>query len=343
MKKSLIILIHICYWIPSFVEVYIFFKAVGTQRAYIQFNIAALFTELLSFYLFYLFLFPLISKRKFPAFILYGLVAIGITSILGIFSYNLLLKTHDLKDIFSDRQWATASGIALRALYSGIAACFVRGCITWYSELRYKRALEKKNLETELALLKAQLNPHFLFNTLNNIDILIEKDPEKASAYLKKLSDMIRFMLYQSPAEKIPLVLEVNYIEQYIELQRIRTLNADFVQFQVNGATTDLQIAPMLFIPFIENAFKHTSNKKKSKAIAIEISVDQKAIHFNCSNNIEQSIGISQEQGGLGLSLIRSRLELLYAGKYELNINKSQDRFSVTLVLNLNEDELYYS
>lgn len=343
MKKSLIFLIHIFYWIPSFLSVYMYINIPEFEGSILQLNTAILFTTFLSFYSFYLFLFPLISQRKFPAFILYGLLAIVITSMLGFFGYKLMLKVYNLKDYFLNREWETASGIISRALYSGLAACFVRGCITWYAELRYKRALEKKNLETELALLKAQLNPHFLFNTLNNIDILIEKDPEKASAYLKKLSDMIRFMLYQSPAEKIPLVLEVNYIEQYIELQRIRTLNADFVQFQIDGEITDLQIAPMLFIPFIENAFKHTSDKKKNKAIEIEMSVEKKVIRFYCSNNIEQSIGIAQEQGGLGLSLIRSRLELLYAGKYELNITQSLDRFSVTLVLNLNENELHYS
>jgi two-component system LytT family sensor kinase len=343
MKKSLIYLIHILYWIPSCIQIYVYFSFPDIQRSFTLLSIATLLAGFLSFYLFYLFLFPLISQRKFPAFILYGLAAIGIASILGVLCNKLMLQMSNFTDTRQTSGSTVISGIVLKALYSGIAACFVRGCITWYAELRYKRALEKKNLETELALLKAQLNPHFLFNTLNNIDILIEKDPVKASAYLKKLSDMIRFMLYESPAEKIPLTLEVNYIEQYIELQRIRTLNTDFVQFQVNGEITDLYIAPMLFIPFIENAFKHASNKKKSKAIEIQISINQKVIHFHCSNSVEQAFNSAQEQGGLGLSLIRSRLELLYAKKYEFNVDQSIDRFSVTLVLNLNEDELHYS
>lgn len=233
--------------------------------------------------------------------------------------------------------------LAMKALYSGVAACCVKGCITWYAEIRYKQKLEKKNLETELALLKAQLNPHFLFNTLNNIDILIEKDPQKASIYLKKLSDMIRFMLYKSPSETIPLALEIKYIEQYIELQRIRTLTPDFITFKTNAEHSDLQIAPMLFIPFIENAFKHTTNKKNSNAIAIEILVNKDQISFNCTNITEGSATISEEHSGLGLELIKSRLELLYKGSYKLSIDQGNGRFSIDLALNLNEYELHYS
>lgn len=337
MKKSFVLLIHIFYWIPSCFQVYVYLNIIDNiNNSYPLYSVVSIFTDAVSFYLFYFLLFPLVSKGKFLAFIFYGLVSICLISILGVFGSNTMIDMYGLKDLEPIRTWTMTTGIFVKALYSGITACFIKGCITWYAERHYKKALEKKNLETELALLKAQLNPHFLFNTLNNIDILIEKDPEKASVYLKKLSDMIRFMLYETPSETIPLKLEIKYIEQYIELQRIRTLTPDFIKFHINGETTDLQIAPMLFIPFIENAFKHTTNKKKSNAIDIEISANESIISFHCSNIAEQSFILYQEQSGLGLSLIRSRLELLYRGKYELNINQGLDRFSVTLVLNLN-------
>src|ERR1044071_687955 len=116
----------------------------------------------------------------------------------------------------------------------------------------------------ELALIKSQINPHFLFNTINNIDVLIAKDSAKASEYLNKLSGILRYMIYETRNEKISLAGELDYIEKYLELQKIRTANPDYVNFQISGEANNLKIAPMILFPFIENAFKHTENKKNS-------------------------------------------------------------------------------
>lgn len=340
MKKSLTLLIHLFYWIPSVIQVYVYLQVMDkTSSLYPQFAIAATVTELISFYLFYFFLFPILSKRKFVPFILYGLLSICAAAAIGFLSNKIMGIMSNLNDVRPlNPEWVYISSLLIKPLYSGLFACFIKGCLVWYSEIRYKKELEKKNLETELALLKAQLNPHFLFNTLNNIDILIEKDPELASIYLKQLSDMIRFMLYKSPSETISFDLEIKYIEQYITLQRIRSLTADFISFKTSGATTHLQIAPMLFIPFIENAFKHSTNKKNSNAIDINILVRDNVINFSCSNAFVKSNVLTEQDSGLGLGLIRRRLELLYKGKYELEVSQNNDRFKVTLCLNLNEN-----
>ncbi len=119
----------------------------------------------------------------------------------------------------------------------------------------------------ELALVKSQINPHFLFNTINNIDVLISKDAERASAYLNKLSDIMRFMLYETKPAKIPLPKELTYIEKFIELQKIRTTNEHYVNYSIKGDTANFMIPPMLLISFIENAFKYADNKKVENAI----------------------------------------------------------------------------
>ncbi|QKJ28738.1 histidine kinase [Mucilaginibacter mali] len=212
----------------------------------------------------------------------------------------------------------------------------MRGFFNWIAERRQRQQLERKNLEAQLALLKAQINPHFLFNTLNNIDVLIEKDPQKASVYLQKLSGILRFMLYENTDEKIPLSKEVAYINEYIELQKIRTANPDFIQFTVQGNTGHTLVAPMLFIPFIENAFKHSTNKKIDKGISVAIKSDKDQIKFTCVNVYDEAAMQTQEHSGLGLELIQNRLDLLYPNQYRLDLDKTSDLFSVTLTININ-------
>src|SRR6185503_21279079 len=123
-----------------------------------------------------------------------------------------------------------ASFFVIAAIH-GTIALVIRGFITWYTEIKLKEELAQRNFEMELALIKSQINPHFLFNTINNIDVLITKQPELASLYLNKLSDILRYMIYETKTEKISLATELDYIEKYLELQKIRTTNPNYVNF----------------------------------------------------------------------------------------------------------------
>ena len=203
---------------------------------------------------------------------------------------------------------------------------------------RQKEIAEKHQIHTELALLKSQISPHFLFNTLNNIDVLITKDPEKASVYMKKLSDILRFMLYETKDELIPMSIELEYIKKYIELQKIRTSNDSFVSFNINGKGDELNIAPMIFIPFIENAFKHTSNKKTVDAIIIQFDFSGDSIKFRCENYKNRNNALIQKQSGLGINLIKQRLNLLYKDRYILKVEDSDEKYIVSLTIQLNEN-----
>jgi len=182
-------------------------------------------------------------------------------------------------------------------------------------------------------LIKAQLDPHFLFNTLNNIDVLIIKNADEASNYLNKLSDILRFMLYETKTDEILLSKEIEYIEKYIDLQKIRTSNANYVSFEVVGKTNNLMIAPMVFIPFIENAFKHTTNKKMDHAIEVKIIIDDKNIQFICKNKFDSNRILKQESNGLGNHLIEKRLDLIYKENHTLAIHKTNELYSVNLII----------
>jgi two-component system LytT family sensor kinase len=225
--------------------------------------------------------------------------------------------------------------LSFLALINGILGLVMKGFITWCGEIKLKEELNRKNYEMELALMKAQINPHFLFNTINNIDGLIRVDSDKASDYLNKLSDIMRFMLYETKTERIPLVKELSYIEKYIELQKIRTTNQDFVKYEVNGDPETLQIESMLFIPFIENAFKHTEDKKIENAIKIYFLIEKDKITFECENKYSEEIQLKPEYGGLGNELIEKRLLLLYKDKHTFKIENTNGLYKVKLTLPL--------
>jgi two-component system, LytTR family, sensor kinase len=325
MKKSLSLLFITGYWL-----IYLFLSGkdvlkgidpIGTWLVYVL-------NGMCSFFIFYFLLVPrFLAKNKFLPFIGWGTMVI----IVAAFIPTLLILLHgryspEPKFFFV---------FTILALINGIMATIIKGFFTWYNDLYEKKELEKKNLQMELSLLKAHLNPHFLFNTLNNIDILIETDPKAASSYLQKLSHILRFVVYETSLEKIPLTKELAYIRKYVELQQIRTSNKEYVNLKIAGNPGQLMIGPMLFIPFIENAFKHASNKKMNGAITLEILIAEKQIRFTCINIYDKSKSLVEEHSGLGIALIRQRLDLLYKGRYELEINQRENTFSVTSIIKL--------
>jgi two-component system LytT family sensor kinase len=342
MKKStvLIILLHLCYWALLITRLYNTYIP-SADAAYQKIHFNQCLDCLLGFIIFYIiysFIFPYFIQKSKPvtdasALILFFIILATIVGLPLIQVYFHQYQQGKYEVNMISLSWSLLS--------FSLLALFVKGFTTWALEVDYKRQLEKNNLESNLALLKARINPHFLFNTLNNIDVLIEKDATAASTYLKKLSDILRFTLYESPSETIPLSKEANYIREYIELQQIRTSNADFVKFSFEPGDGDLQVAPMLFIPFIENAFKYCTNKKIKNAILISISTKKNQVIFGCNNAYNaEAITTYEASSGLGLELIKSRLELLYPKNHQLAIHKTTDRFNVDLTITLHDNKL---
>jgi LytS/YehU family sensor histidine kinase len=178
---------------------------------------------------------------------------------------------------------------------------------------------------------KSQLNPHFLFNTINNIDILIGIDANRASLYLNKLSDIMRFMLYETKSDLIPVSKEIEYIAKYIELQKIRTSVPNYVNFIVNNDGCDFMITPMIFIPFVENAFKHSEDRKEENAIRVNIVTTESFVLFECSNFFRINESKNNNDSGIGNDLIRRRLQLLYPSNHELKMEEEGEIFHVKL------------
>ena len=221
--------------------------------------------------------------------------------------------------------------MSINALLNGVIGLVLIGFLTSFREIKLKEELNRKNYEMELQLIKSQIDPHFLFNTLNNIDVLIEKDASKASAYLNKLSDIIRFMLYETKTDRIPLAEELNYIDKYIELCRIRTSNPDYISYSVMGDhPAHLSIAPLVFIPFIENAVKHSESRKGENAVNVNFIIESDKIDFICENKYNHRK--SNNAGhGMGNDLIKKRIALLYPERHELKISDNNGEYKVKL------------
>ncbi|WP_158561176.1 sensor histidine kinase [Emticicia sp. C21] len=305
------------------------------------FSFFAIVPGVIGFYGFYYLLFDkFLIRRNIPLLFLSGILTCVFISL---FSGAILSIMHYFgigPGIYGENLYtvvALLTIIAIIAILNGGMGLLTRGFIRWYAELKWKEELMRKNFEMELALIKSQISPHFLFNTLNNIDVLITKNAEKASLYLNKLSDIMRFMLYETKNEKIPLAKELAYIEKYIDLQKIRTANPNFVDFKIIGNTGNVLISPMILLPFIENAFKHADNRKNENVIRIDVAVDKKQLIFECENKYSKS-ELEQEFGGLGNELIKRRLKLLYPLNHALLISKNADIYSVKLAINIHEN-----
>jgi sensor histidine kinase YesM len=218
-------------------------------------------------------------------------------------------------------------------VYLGLTSLFVLSK-SWIDLAESKKELaekEKELIHNELKVLKAQVNPHFLFNTLNSIYSLSLQKSEHTPEVILKLSNVLRYMIYESNEQRVPLKKEISFIQNYIELQKLRTKNPRAIKINIDGKVKDQKIAPLILIVFIENAFKHgVKGDTVNQFIHIDLQVSESEIHFVSENNagsVDETE--NNEYQGLGLDNVRRRLELLYHENYDLDLSKSSDTFTI--------------
>ncbi|MEO6730795.1 MAG: histidine kinase [Ferruginibacter sp.] len=212
----------------------------------------------------------------------------------------------------------------------------------WIQTRKRQQLLEKEKLETELKFLKSQFNPHFLFNSINSIFVLIHKNPDMASESLAKFSDLLRYQLYECNEAQIPLSQELTYIDNFIELEKLRQEHTIELNMKMEeGMAGNRSIAPFILMPFIENAFKHVSKRQdESNWISMHLYFVKDELHFDISNSVSAQYNSSSEPmryKGIGLANVQRRLELLYPQQHVLTIQQTDKLFSVALKLQLEE------
>jgi two-component system, LytTR family, sensor kinase len=196
--------------------------------------------------------------------------------------------------------------------------------------------LKSENLNSELKFLRSQINPHFLFNALNNIYSLSIVKSDKTPETILKLSEMLRYIIYDCNAEKVPLAKELNYIDNYISLQKLKMEFMDNVTVDFTKAQGDFLIAPMILIPFIENCFKHSSiEDQKNSWISMTLSTENDELNFYITNSLPAKSQSMDSASGIGLENVRRRLQLIYPDKHTLEITQKDMTFSVSLQIKL--------
>ncbi|MGG5207975.1 sensor histidine kinase [Chryseobacterium sp. MIQD13] len=229
------------------------------------------------------------------------------------------------------------------SIYEGILMCIpiilttttVKLLQKWISDSKRITELNNLTLQMELNELRNQINPHFLFNMLNNVKALTRTDPEKASAVIVKLSEFLRYQLYENGEEKTLLISEIDFLSNFLNLEKIRRENFSFdINAEAESRTVKSTfIPPNLFTTFVENAVKHSVDiSSKGCYVKININVENKILHFTCTNSMNPSLTVSNTNySGLGLANIKRRLELLYGNTFSLDITSGEKEYTVNL------------
>ena len=330
MKRSVIITTHIGFWIIVWFSLFSLFSFMGiilppeeyrlTKWEVLRRSVVATGIGSVFFYVFYFFTKWISRNAKM------------------IYPFIVLVLIYIVFSIYSNEKLGnTANGIAISLLF-GVLGSLFQIIPDWYNKNKIKAELEQKNHESNLALLRSQINPHFLFNTLHNIDTLIYDNQDKASKSLAKLSDIMRYMLTDTDSEFVNLKQEIEYIESYISLEKLRLKNDKFLSFSITGNYTNYKIAPMLLIPFIENAFKHSIDSSVDKGLNIWINVENEKLDFVCENLFDKSDADKDKTSGIGLETVKKRLELIYQNSYKLLINSTSSIYKVNLEIDLHDN-----
>lgn len=209
----------------------------------------------------------------------------------------------------------------------------------WVKQVRERQQLQTQTMASELRFLKSQINPHFLFNTLNNLYALTLKKSDKAPEIVIKLSEMMRYMLYECNEKRVLLSKEVNYIYNYLDLEKLRQGKNVDITFETEGEISDQTIAPLMFIPFLENSFKHGLSNQISKGfVNIRLSAERNKVYFFIENSKAEKLpqkDKNRPSGGIGLVNVHRRLNLLYPNSFELNIDDTPTTYAVNLYIEL--------
>ncbi|MBS9767946.1 MAG: histidine kinase [Flavobacteriaceae bacterium] len=280
---------------------------------------------IITFYIHTFLIVPLLVKNKKTNYLLYifGLIVSYSLGIIGIF-YSLI---HSFSDFVTTVNFATS------ILVITLFLSFIYG----YFRIKFKNTTVKVETKTsELNLLKSQVNPHFLFNTLNTLyaSALNENAPQTAET-TAKLANLLRYMENDMKKEHIPITDEMKYIEDYIAIQKTRCSVEPKIEITTQNVSESIRISPGLFIPLVENAFKHGIHLIENATLEIEVSCDAKNIRFTCANSYDESLKVNKMEKGFGIGLqnVRKRLELLYGQHHTFEIKKNNGTFTVNLTI----------
>ncbi len=339
-KKYASVLLHILFWVVLFSLPSLFRPRqegnipqraqAEASRFFYQYLVNCLFWICLFYINSYVLMPVFLNRKKYIRYLVYLFTVLGTLFLLNWLSFSLVLPSHKFS-------------IGLFVFFFLFPCVFIMACSIAFTMFRDKlrsdrRAIEREteNLKTELAFLRSQVSPHFMFNVLNNMVSLARKKSDQLEPSLFKLSSLLRYMLYETDEEKVLLEREVEYLQSYIDLQLQRFGSKVRVNLMMDDFDGSYFIEPMLLIPFVENAFKHGTGFRQNSEINIELKAKGDLLHFTVSNYYDNSVvQVKDKTSGIGLQNVKRRLNLLYKNQHNLCIENKDNFFTVKLQLNL--------
>ena len=341
------ILLNVLLWVALYVFwIFVFQNATITVSRTMQIEFCYLVFIAANFYFHLYVAIPrYLNTKKYGVFLLVSIIVLLGTTWLRaevvLFINEILYNIHPSQINFGNLYFNSLLNIFFWSLCL-IAAATVVDRIRYQ---QYTLLVEKEKVKNELDFLRAQNNPHFLFNALNSVYFQIDKSNKDARGSLMRLSEILRYQLYYCNTEQVPIDKEIIFLENYIELQKLR-LNSNYnVVVNIGKDVNGFMIAPMLIMPLVENAFKYVSHYADSiNQIEIILNYEGGALVCEVVNSIDNTAaGQSTENSGIGLKNLRRRLDLLYPESYKMNINSDHQKFEVKLILNINEYQVHNS
>lgn len=338
MKKGWQIFWHVFFWV-AMIAFFSFITHNSTKLSaralLVIFGLYGLINISL-FYINFLLLIPKYLNRK--KYLIYNISLLVLILGYGFVKYGVALSFKQFVLVRGSMHEAVGfASYYMSAFFTSLIFVFLstvlKFTLDWFLNERIQRDLENQRLSAELAFLKSQINPHFLFNSLNSIYSLAYQRSETTPEAILKLSEIMRYMLYECNDNKVDLGKELQYLQNYIDLQKIRYGNKAFVDFEVNGLISHQRIVPLLLISFIENAFKHGVANDPETPIRIIMDVEQNHLSFRMENKKHQFN--KDPAGGIGLNNVKRRLDLLYPDKYQMKIDDGDDTYTIELSLDL--------
>lgn len=319
---------HIYFW--AFIFFVLSLEPRGEEISYLNvmiYNLRIVGLALIPVYTHFYIFEKFVSRKRYG---IYAVLSITIIIIFGIINNIVLSRVFHVENTILGSIFFIGSFIIMTTVLKLAKAGFVQRLTL--------QEIKAEHLHTELELLKSQINPHFLFNTLNNLFGLVRKLDETIASGIAQLSHIMRYMIHESNVDKIELTKEVEQIHRLIELQKLRFSKDDDVtiHFKIEGDLKEVQIPPMLLIPFIENSFKHGISLDESSFIEIYLISETQRLVFTVRNTIHnRRKQIKPAEFGMGLKNVQRRLELLYPSKHRLDIQQSDNTFKIELILEL--------
>ena len=340
-ERLVIVVLHVVAWVLYLLFYSISWIQVSPSKEYqFVYVLTVAIKDIPLFYYFYSRAIPkMLAGKKVWRFLLFALLLAAIYPLVSRCIDQVIIMFYSdsltpFTNISTSQFWNVFGIRGLSALFVIAMAGIGKFTFDWFKNMRIRRELENQNLTSELAFLKSQINPHFLFNTLNNIHTLAYKKADGAPESIMKLSELMRYMLYESDVDRVPLATELSHLRSFIGLQQLRFKAKDIVKLTVTGDVATRNIAPLLLLPFVENAFKHGYQLNRAGAIRIDLKAEE-ALVFTVENELPPAqVQLQKDQvGGIGLENISRRLQLIYGPDAELDVQSDTNQFKATLTL----------